>query len=87
MKLKTELDRHLIKLIQVGDMIETPTGRLCPATSEVSERVGTAFYQAIVPVLGEALIMPIHCYAIKAVWRGGVCLYRQGETELQRELL
>lgn len=86
MKLKTEVDKHLIKLIQIGDGIETHTGAVYPATSEVSERAGTAYYHAIVPVMTECLIMPIQCYTIRAVWRNGICLWRRGESVVQRGL-
>lgn len=86
MKLKTETDKHLIKLIQVGDGIETHTGAIYPANSPVGERFGTCYYHAMVNVQMEQFGIPVHCHAIEAVWRGGVCLWRKGVSEVQKEL-
>lgn len=86
MSLKTEIDKHLIKLIQIGDLIETPSGRLCPANSLASERFGVCYYHAIVNVQIDEFGVPVHCDAIKSVWRGGVCVWQRGESPIQREL-
>lgn len=82
---KTELDELLIKLIQAGDCIETEGG-INPAVSPVSERFGTRYYHAIVSVDTGKFLIPIHSYSIRAVWRNGVCIWRLGESTVQRRL-
>lgn len=82
----SETEKFLAKFIQVGDGIELASGKIWPAQALVSERVGTSYFQSIVPVTTGLFIVPIHVYAIKAVWRGGVCVWRLGESFIQREL-
>lgn len=81
----TETDVLLVKLIRVGDGIETRTG-IYPARTPVSERFGVGYYHAIVNVQMEQFGVPVHTDAINAVWRNGQCLWRRGESMVQKPL-
>lgn len=84
--LPTETEKFLAKFIRAGDGIELASGKIWPAHSEVSERYGTSYYGGVVPVVTELFIVPIHTYGIKGVWRNGVCVWRLGETVVQKAL-
>lgn len=85
--MNAEIEIYLSKLIEVGDGIEVPTGNVYPALGEVSERVyRDGYVQRIVPVQTERFQMPIHVYCIKAIWRNGAEVWRDGETVMQRRL-
>lgn len=79
-------DEFLNKLIQPGDGIENHTGAIFEARSHVSERFGTCYYHAMVSIETENFIVPIHVYSIRAIWRYGVCIWRRGESLMQKRL-
>lgn len=66
-------------------MIECNNGTY-EAEGAVSERYGNNYYHAMVSVFNAPFYIPVHCYAIRAVYRNGVCLYERGVTPIQKGL-
>lgn len=84
--MKTQTDALLIKLICPGDMLELFNGNVNEAVSQVGERFGVCYYHAKVSVRADGFFIPVDTCAINAVWRNGVCIWRRGESLVQKDM-
>lgn len=78
--------KFLAKFIQKGDFLELPDGRQLEARTGVQERLDVFIYTGIVSVWDECFGIPLYTRDVQAVWRGNVCVWRLGESFVQREL-
>lgn len=79
---------YLCNLIQVGDFVETVSGRIAPVRRPMTVRHSlTGYHDYIVSIWVQCSIgliaVPVSHDGIIAVWRDGVELYREGETAIQ----